>query len=88
MSWVLLKDLKESDPEVSEYVTDRDIQDESAFTWWVPYTLRKRDTIIAAVKSQVRRSSHKYEIETPTLVDHAKEIDGRNKNTLWQDALN
>ena len=88
MSWVLLKDLKESDPEVSEYVTDRDIQDESAFTWWVPYTLRKRDRIIATVKSRVRKSSHKYGIEISTSIDHAKEIDGRNKNTLWQDALN
>ena len=46
-----LKDIKESHPvEVSEFTRGRGIADESAFEWWVPYTLRKRDVILAAVK--------------------------------------
>ena len=58
-----LKDLKESNPiEVAEYVAARDIQDEPAFAWWVPYTLRKSYRIIASVNSRVRKSSHKYGI--------------------------
>ena len=62
-TWVSLKDLKESNPiKVAEYVTARDIQDEPAFAWWVPYTLRKRDRIIASVNSCVCKSSHKYGI--------------------------
>ena len=62
-TWVSLKDLKESNAiEVEEYVTPRNIQDEPAFSWWVPYTLRKRDRIIAGVNSRVRKSSHKYRI--------------------------
>ena len=51
-SWVSLKILKESNPvEVAEYVTALNIADEPAFAWWVPYTLKKRDRIIAAVNS-------------------------------------
>jgi hypothetical protein len=48
----MLKDLKESNPvDVAEYVTARNLDDEVAFAWWVPYTLRKKATIIASVKS-------------------------------------
>ena len=54
--WVKLKDLKESNPvDVAEYVTARGIQDDPAFSWWVPYTLRKSDVIVSAVSSRVRK---------------------------------
>ena len=86
--WVPLKVLKESNPvEVAEYVKARGLEDEPAFQWWVPYTLRKRDRIIAAVQSRVRKTSHKYGIEIPTSVEHAAEIDARNGDTFWQDAI-
>ena len=87
-TWVSLQDLKESNPiKVAEYVTAHDIQDEPAFAWWVPYTLQKRDRIIASVNSHVRKSSHKYGIEIPTSIKHAEDIYHRNKNTFWQDAI-
>ena len=87
-TWVSLKDLKESNPiEVAEYVTAHDIQDKPAFAWWVPYTLQKRDRIISRVNSCVRMSSHKYGIKIPKSIKHAEEIDHRNKNTFWQDAI-
>ena len=55
-SWASLKVLKESNPiEVAEYVTACGIADEPAFTWWVPFTLKKRDRIVAAVNTRVRR---------------------------------
>ena len=61
--WVHLKVLKESNPvDVSEYVTARGIEQEPAFAWWVPYTLRKRDVVVSAVSLRVRKASHKYEI--------------------------
>ena len=72
---------------MAEYITSCDIQDEPVFAWWVPYTLRKRDRIIASVKSRVCKSSHKYGIEILTLIKHAEDIDHRNKNTFWQDAI-
>jgi hypothetical protein len=86
--WIDLKILKESNPvQVAEYAIARNIGEEPAFAWWVPYVLRKRDVIISAVNSRVRKTSHKYGIEVPSSVKHAIEIDRKNKNTLWQDAL-
>ena len=69
-------------------MTDRSIQDEPASDWWVPFTLQKRDSIIAAVNSCVRKATHKYGIEIPTSVEHTEEIDKRNQSTFWQDAIN
>ena len=87
-TWVPLKDLKESNPvEIAEYVTARGISDEPAFAWWVPHTLRKRDIIVAAVTTRVRKSSHKYGIEIPRDIEHAKELDRNNGSTFWMDAL-
>ena len=31
--------------------------------------------------------THKYGIEIPRDVEHAHEIDSRNGNTMWRDAL-
>ena len=87
-SWCTLKVLKESNPiEVAEYVTAAGIQDEPAFTWWVPYTLRKRDCIISSISSRVRKRNRKFGIEMPTSVEEVKALDLQNGNTLWKDAL-
>jgi hypothetical protein len=43
--------------------------------------------IVSAVNSRVRKTSHKYGIELPTSVTHAIEVNCKNGNTLWQDAL-
>lgn len=87
-SWIPLRDLKESHPvDVAEFAQARGIDGEPAFAWWVPYTLRKRDVIINAVKSRVRKTTHKFGIEIPTSVEHALELDAKNGNHFWQDAL-
>ena len=83
-----LADMKEAHPvETAEYARARGISNEPAFAWWVPYTLRKREVILTAVKNRIRRMTHKYGIEIPRDVEHVHEIDGRNGNTLWRDAL-
>ena len=74
--------------EVAEYAKARGIHDEPAFAWWVPYTLRKRDVILSAVKHRLRKQTHKYGIEVPTSVEHAMEIDAKNGNHFWRDAIN
>ena len=85
--WVKLKDLKESKPvDVAEYATTRGIQEEPAFSWWVPYTLRKRDIIVSTVSSRVRKCSYKYGIDIPTSIAHAKHIDMKNRNNFWIDS--
>jgi hypothetical protein len=42
---------------------------------------------VKAVNSCVRHTSHKYGSELPTSVKHTIDIDCKNKNTFWQDAL-
>ena len=86
--WVPLKVMKESNPvEVAEFAVSRGLEREPAFAWWVPFTLRKRDRIIASIHTRVRKKTHKYGIEIPTSVKHALEIDSKNKNTFWRDAI-
>ena len=87
-SWVNLKYLKDSNPvDVAEYVTDRGVEQEHAFAWWVPYTLRKRDIIVSEVSLRVRRCSHKYEIEVPTSIASAKKIDEKNGDDFWEKVI-
>ena len=84
-----LKRLKESNPlEAAEFATATCIADEAAFCWWIPYTLRRCDRIIATVNKRVKRTSHKYGVEVPTSIEHAYMINHVNKNTLWREAIN
>ena len=87
-AWINLADMKEAHPvETAEYTRARGISNEPAFAWWVPYTLSKREVILAAVKNQIRKMTHKYGIKIPRDVEHAHEIDLMNGNTMWRDAL-
>ncbi len=86
--WCDLKDLKELHPiEVAEYAVTHKIDGMPVFAWWVPYTLKKRDRIISAVKARITRTTHKYNIEVPRTIQHAIEIDTKNNNRYWQDAI-
>ena len=87
-TWAPLKDLKESNPiDVAVYVVGNKIYEEAAFAWWVPYTLKKRDHIIAKVKTWYLKNSHKFGVEVPTTVEKAYHLDKKNGNTLWRDAI-
>ena len=87
-SWKSLKDVKESVPvQLASYATDVGIQDEPAFSWWVPYTLRKRDQIISAVNRRMKKRSHKYGIRIPTTIKDAYRLDNLNGNSMWRDAI-
>lgn len=86
--WVPLSVVKECNPvEAAEYAKARGIDGEPAFAWWVPYTLRKRNVIVAAVSARSRRMTHKYGVELPRNVQHAHEIDKANGNDFWGRAL-
>ena len=87
-SWIKLADTKESHPvEVDEYARARGIDKEPAFKWWVPHTLKKKQVILSALKKRIRKTTHNYGIEIPTSVEHAFELDRKNGNNLWKDAL-
>ena len=72
---------------IQRYATSRGIQEDPDFAWWVPYTLRKRDMIVSAVSSRVRKCLHKFGIEIPTSIAYAKMIDLKNGNNVWMDAI-
>jgi hypothetical protein len=75
-TWIPLKDMKESHPvDAAEFARARDIADEPAFAWWVPYTLRKRDIILSKINARIRKTTHKYGIEVPTSIEHAMKLD-------------
>jgi len=87
-SWETLADLKESYPiQVAEYAVCQPIDNEPAFAWWVPFTLRKRTRIIAAVNKRYIKRTHKFGIEVPKTIKRALEIDKENGNSLWRDVI-
>ena len=87
-SWEHLKDLKESNPiEVAEYAVAQKIDSEPAFAWWVPFTLKKRSRIVAAVSNRYLLKTHKFGIELPKTVEDALAIDKATSTTYWKDAI-
>eukprot|EP00957_Ditylum_brightwellii_P002176 167067-Ditylum_brightwellii.AAC.2 len=80
--------MKENYPvKTAEYAKSGELDDKATLQWWVPYTLRKHDQIISAIKSRVRKISVKYGINVPRNVEEATLFDRENGNTLWQDAI-
>jgi hypothetical protein len=90
-TWENLSDLKESHPlETAEYAVTIGTDHKPAFNWWVPYVLKKRDRIISLVWKQMTRylkRTHKFGIEVPKTVKEALELDCKNGNTFWADAI-
>jgi hypothetical protein len=87
-NWIPLKDAKDSYPvQLAEYAIAHNQQDRPVFAWWVPFVMKKRNHIISKVKSKYWICSHKFGIEIPKTVKHALELDRRNFNTLWWDAI-
>ena len=73
--------------EMAEFAVASQIQDEPAFTWWVPYTMKKQNRIISKIKSKYWQRTHKYGIRIPKSVKEVYEIDKENGNTLWTEAI-
>lgn len=87
-SWVDLKDMKETNPVLlAEYAVANKLVTEPAFQWWVPYTLKKRDRIIKALKKRYFRKMEKFGLELPKSVHRALEIDRETGTTYWRDAI-
>jgi hypothetical protein len=83
-TWIAMKDMKELHPvQLAKYAVLARITEEPAFAWWVPYTLRKRNRIIAKLKSKYWLRTHKFGIKIPKTVAEAKQLDQENGNNLW-----
>ena len=60
-TWEKLSDFKECYPvQTAEYAATNDIDTEPAFKYWVPHTLKKRDSIISLVKKRQTRYLKKH----------------------------
>ena len=87
-NWVSLKDIKEPYPvEVAEFALATCISMEPAFAWWVPFVHKKRNQILAKVKSKYWLRTNKFGIRIPKSVEEVKKIDEQNGDTLWWDAI-
>ena len=73
--------------ELAEYAVAAKISEEPAFAWWVPFTLHKRNRIIAKLKSKYWVRTRKFGIKIPKTVAEAKQFDQENGNTFWWDAV-
>ncbi len=75
---------------MAEYAVTQGIDHEPTFNWWVPQVLQLCKHIISLVKKQKMsylKKNLKFGIKVSTLVDHALEIDKRNSNSFWADAI-
>ena len=89
--WESLNDLKNSHPvETAEHAKLMKIDHEPAFNWWMPHMLKKRNRIISLVRKRIPRylkQNFKFRIKVPTSVKDALEIDKKNGNTYWANAI-
>ena len=60
--------------ETAEYAKACHIDEGPDFQLWVPYTLRKRDTILSGMKARTRHVNMKYGIEVPCMTKEAREL--------------
>ena len=67
--------------EVAEYARARGIDKEPAFEWWVPHTLKKRQVILSALKKRIRKTTHKYGIESLQVLSMPLNLTGRMATT-------
>ena len=80
--------MKESYPiDIADFSKANGIDDKPYFTWWVHYTLRKRDVIMYSIKLRVIKTMHKYGIKIPMSVDHVYKTNKKNKDKLWRNAI-
>ena len=86
--WIPLCDLKDSNPiEVAEYAVANGLANEPAFHWWVRSTLRRKDRIVAKVKSRYWKTTHKFGFELPHSAAEALAIDKRTGTDFWRAAI-
>ena len=70
---IAMKNLKDLYPvPFAEDTVANGIQEEPAFAWWVPFTLKKRILIIQKIKSKYFQRTHKYGIRVPESVKEAQ----------------
>ena len=84
-----LKGVKESIPiELVEYAVANNIHKEPSFSWWVPYTLKKINIIIAKVNNKYCRMTHKYGVVLQNNPKDSLHIDQDTITDYLEKAIN
>ena len=88
MSWLSLKELKNSNPiKLAKYAQDNRLMEEPAFNWWASHVLKKCNQLIKAVHHVHQKKNFKYGLRRPVMMKEALEIDEANGETFWHDAI-
>jgi hypothetical protein len=90
LTWVALKkDAKELYPvQLAEYAAESRILEQPAFAWRVPFTLRRRNRILAKVESKYWVRTHTFGLRIPKTVKEALTLDAENGDTQeWWDTV-
>ena len=76
MTWESMNDVKQCYPlQLYECSHQAQISQETAFSWWVPHVMKKRNKIISKVKSKYWTHTHKYGVRIPKSVKETKLLD-------------
>ena len=68
-TWEAMKDVKASYPvQLAEYSHQKQLSSKPAFAWWVPHVLKKRNRIIAKIKTKYWTRKHKFGVKIPKTV--------------------
>jgi Reverse transcriptase (RNA-dependent DNA polymerase) len=88
MTWERMVEIKEGYlVELAEYVVANQLQGEPAFEWWVPQVLKRKEQLIAQVKTRYLRKDEKFGIPLPKSVREALQYDQESESTYWADAI-
>ena len=80
--------MKESYPiQVAEYAEANKLISKPGFSWWTPFTLKKQERIIGAVKARLKKKTHKYGVLVPNTVKEAYILIKGYGNTIWRDSI-
>ena len=86
--WIDLKDFKESNPiELAKYAVANKIHEEPAFKWWVDFTLRKINRIVAKCATKYWKTMQKIGVCIPENIKEALELDKLNGNDYWEQVV-
>ena len=75
---------------MAQYEQQRGIANETAFNYWDPHVLKKRDANIYLVKNrkpQYLKCTHKFGVELPKYVADTHAIEKKNRKTFWTDGI-
>ena len=72
---------------MSKFSKLRGIDNKTAFAWWLHYKLRKRNVIISSINTCISKTTHKYGINIPVNIKPSFNINEKNHNIFWKDAL-